>query len=259
MNLFEFLLDGANWVGANGIAVRMAQHLLYTGLAVLVAAVLSIVLGTLVGHYRVGNVAVIGTSNAARAIPTLGLLVLVVTLAGTGLVPIVLALAVLAIPPILNATATGVREADPGAVHAAKALGMTTGQVITQVELPLALPLIISGLRSATLQVVATATVAALASAGGLGRFVVDGQAAGASGYPEMFAGAILVAALAIVLDLALGTVGLVVRRQLSNRHSDDTSRTGTGRPDDAEATRATTPVSASTTQRPDAAASTPN
>ncbi|MFW6598014.1 ABC transporter permease [Propionibacteriaceae bacterium Y2011] len=216
MNLWSFLQDPASWVGPDGIGARIVEHLVYTGLSLLIATAVSVVLGVIVGHFRAGNLLVVGTSNAARAIPTLGLVVLVVTLLGTGITPVVLALTVLAIPPILNATSTGVREADPGAVHAARALGMTTWQVIWRVELPLATPLIVSGIRSATLQVVSTATVAALAASGGLGRLVVDGQRLGASGYPEMFAGAVLVAALAIVLDVALGSVVWGLRRRRS-------------------------------------------
>ena len=215
MSLLSYLVDPANWPGADGIAVRLGQHLIYTGASLAIAFVLSLLLGTVVGHFRVGNLALVGTTNATRAIPTLGLLVLVVTLLGTGIGPVVLALTVLAIPPILNATATGIREADPGAVQAARALGMNPWQVITRIELPLAVPLIVSGLRSASLQVVSTATVAALAASGGLGRLVIDGQRSGASGYPEMFAGAVLVALLAIVLDVAFGTTGLLLRRKM--------------------------------------------
>lgn len=213
--MLGYLLDPANWTGPSGIGMRIAEHLLYTAAAILLAAVIAIPLGILVGHTRRGDALVAGVGNAARAIPTLGLLVLIVLLMGTGLLPVVLALAVLAVPPILLATAAGVRGADPAAVQAGRGLGMTPLQVVGRLEVPLALPLIVSGLRNATLQVVATATVAALAAAGGLGRLVVDGQRLGPDGYPRMLAGAILVAVLAIVLDLALGSLGLLLRRSL--------------------------------------------
>ncbi|MGD7789642.1 ABC transporter permease [Propionibacteriaceae bacterium Y1700] len=226
MNLFSYLNDPANWGGADGIAARIGQHLTYTGLSLLIAAVIAIVLGVLIGHFRVGQFLVVGVSNAGRAIPTLGLLVLVVTLMGSGVAPVLLALTVLAVPPILNATATGVSEADPGAVQASRAMGMNAWQMITQVELPLALPLIVSGLRNATLQVVSTATVAALAAAGGLGRLVVDGQRSGENGYPQMFAGAILVAAIAVTLDVLLGLMAFGLRRRRS-RTRDDVSDEG--------------------------------
>lgn len=214
MNAFSFLLDAANWSGASGIPVRLGQHLLYSLSALLLAAAVAVPLGVLVGHTRRGDALISGTSNAARAIPTLGLLVLVVTALGTGLLPVVLALAVLAIPPILVNTVAGFRGADAAAVHAGRALGMTPWQLVRGVELPLAMPLIISGLRNAALQVVATATVAALAAAGGLGRFVVDGQGLGPGGYPQMFAGAVLVAVLAIVIDLLLGGLAWWLRRR---------------------------------------------
>lgn len=219
MNLFSFLADAANWVGPTGIWTRVGEHLLYVLVSLALACAIALPLGAAIGHFRRGDFLVIGVGNAARALPTLGLLVLVVTLLGTGLVPVVLALVVLAIPPVLNATAAGFREADRGAVHAAIALGMTPAQVVGQVELPLAMPLILSGLRSASLQLVATATVAAMAASGGLGRFIVDGQALGTAGYPEMFAGAVLVAVLALVIDLVLGGAGWALER-LAHRRS---------------------------------------
>jgi osmoprotectant transport system permease protein len=213
MNLFDYVLDPANWSGPNGIISQLLlQHLGYTAAAVAIAAVIAIPLGVLIGHTGRGGFLVIGLSNAARAIPSLGLLILVVLLLGTGIGPIVGVLAVLALPSILTATAAGVDGADPGAVHAARAMGMTGGQVVSKVEWPLALPLVVSGLRSATLQVVATATVAAYTSGGGLGRLLISGQAT--SNYSQMFAGALLIAALAIVLDVVLGGLGWLVARR---------------------------------------------
>lgn len=213
MNLFQYLLEPANWTYSNnGIWGLIVEHLFYTVVAVAIAAVIGIPLGILIGHTGRGNLLVIGVSNAARAIPTLGLLVLVVLVLSTGKGPIVGVLAVLALPPILTATSAGVRGADPGAVHAARAMGMTGGQMVRQVEWPLALPLVVSGLRSATLQVVATATVAGFVSGGALGRLVISGQSS--NDYPQMFAGAALVALLAIVLDLLLGLIGRMAARR---------------------------------------------
>jgi len=206
MNLFDFVFDAANWSGNDGIGYRLAEHLAYTVISVLAAALIAIPLGLLIGHTGRGGVLVIGLSNAARAIPTLGLLVLIVLLLGTGIFPVILVLVVLAIPPILTATAAGVSGADREAVHAARALGMTAGQLVAKIEWPLALPLVISGLRSATLQVVATATIAAYATVGGLGRLVFDGIRV--RDYSQAFSGALLVALLAIVLDAALGLAG---------------------------------------------------
>jgi osmoprotectant transport system permease protein len=214
MNLFSYLSDPANWQGPGGIWNLLLQHLFYTVAAVGIAAAIAIPLGIFIGHTGRGSFLVIGLSNAARAIPTLGLLVLVVLLLGTGVGPIIGVLAILALPPILTATAAGIRGADYEAVHAARALGMSAGQVVAKVEWPLALPLVISGLRSATLQVVATATVAAYSSGEGLGRLLITGNAT--RNYPQMFAGAFMVAALAIVLDILLGGVGWLARRHAS-------------------------------------------
>lgn len=215
MNLFDYISDPANWRGEAGIGYLLLQQLGYTAAAVAIAALIAIPLGILIGHTGRGSFLVIGLSNAARAIPSLGLLVLVVLLLGTGNGPIVGVLAVLALPAILTATAAGIQGADHGAVHAAHGLGMSGGQVIGKVEWPLALPLVISGLRSAALQVVATATIAAYSSGTGLGRLLISGNAN--RNYSEMFAGALMVALLAIVLDVALGTIAWLIARR---RHS---------------------------------------
>lgn len=216
MNVFGYLEDRSNWLGPDKILDLLLRHLAYTAEAVALAALIAIPLGILIGHSGRGRVIVIGLSNAARAIPSLGLLFLAVMLLGTNRVNIVVVLAILALPSILSATAAGVAGADREAVHAARALGMTEGQVVSKVEWPLALPLVVSGLRSATLQVVATATVAAFTSGGGLGQLLTSGQAQ--NDYPQMFAGAILIAALAIVLDLLLGGIGRLAARRARPR-----------------------------------------
>jgi osmoprotectant transport system permease protein len=213
VNYLSYLLDPSKWGGDGGTGQLLLQHLEYTVVAVLIGAVIAIPLGVLIGHTGRGGFLVIGLSNAARAIPSIGLLVLVVLLTATGFAPTVLVLAVLALPAILTATATGVSGADPEAVYAAKAMGMTGGQVVSKVEWPLAVPLVISGLRSATLQVVATATVAAFAAGGGLGQLLISGQLS--RDYPQMFAGAVLIAVLAILLDLLIGAIGLLASRRV--------------------------------------------
>ncbi|HEX3197904.1 MAG TPA: ABC transporter permease subunit [Propionibacteriaceae bacterium] len=214
MNLLEYLSDPANWSGPDGIWHLLLEHLGYTVAAVGIAAVIAIPLGIFIGHTNHGSFLVIGLSNAARAIPTLGLLVLVVLLLGTGVGPIIAVLALLALPPILTATAAGIHGADHEAVHAARALGMSERQIVAKVEWPLALPLVISGLRSASVQVVATATVAAYSGGGGLGRLLITGNAT--RNYSEMFAGALLVAVLAMVLDVLLGGLGWLAGRRAS-------------------------------------------
>ena len=216
MNIFQYLLDPTTWIGPSKTLDLLLEHLAYTGAAVGLAALIAIPLGILIGHTGRGSFLVIGLTNGARAIPSLGLLVLVVLLLGTGFGKAVLVLTLLALPAILTATAAGVSGADREAVHAARALGMSEGQVIRQVEWPLAVPLVLSGLRSASLQVVATATVAAFVGGGGLGRLLITGQRT--SNYPQMFAGALLIALLAIVLDLLLGLVAWLAARRTHPR-----------------------------------------
>ena len=218
MSYFSYLLDASKWAGDGGTGTLLLQHLAYTAAAVLIGAVIAIPLGILIGHTGRGGFLVIGISNAARAIPSIGLLVLVVLLTSTGFGPTVLVLAVLALPAILTATAAGIAGADPDAVYAARALGMTGGQVVGRVEWPLAVPLVISGLRSATLQVVATATVAAFAAGGGLGQLLISGQRS--RDYSQMFAGAVLIAVLAILLDLLIGGIGLLAARRARPRRT---------------------------------------
>ena len=213
MNYFSYLLDPSKWGGAGGTGQLLLQHLAYTAAAVLIGAAIAIPLGILIGHTGRGAFLVIGVGNAARAIPSIGLLVLVVLLTSTGFGPTVLVLAILALPAILTATATGIAGADADAVYAARALGMTGGQIVSKVEWPLAVPLVISGIRSATLQVVATATVAAFAAGGGLGQLLISGQLS--RDYSQMFAGAVLIAALAVLLDLLIGGIGLLARRRV--------------------------------------------
>lgn len=213
MNYFSYLFDASKWGGVGGTGQLLLQHLEYTVVAVLIGAVIAIPLGILIGHTGRGGFLVIGLSNAARAIPSIGLLVLVVLLTSTGFGPTVLVLAVLALPAVLTATAAGVAGAEPDAVYAARALGMTGGQIVSKVEWPLAVPLVISGLRSATLQVVATASVAAFAAGGGLGQLLISGQLS--RDYPQMLAGAVLIAGLAILLDLLIGLIGLLASRRV--------------------------------------------
>jgi osmoprotectant transport system permease protein len=236
-----WLNDPANWTGAGGLLVRIREHLVYTGAAVVVALLIALPLGLLIGHTGRGVLLVAGVANVLRAVPTLGLVILLVVWispkihllqAVPGLVPrgglpyvvpIEIALVLLAIPPILTNTYAGVQAVDPAAVDAARGMGMRGGQVVRQVEFPCALPLIMSGIRSATLQVIATATVAAYAPfLGGLGRLILDGVDVindPHSGYPAMVSAGILVAVLAVVADLVLiGLERVVVSPGVSGR-----------------------------------------
>jgi osmoprotectant transport system permease protein len=206
--IVDFLGNGANWSGAEGIPHRILEHLEYTFLALLFVCLIALPLGLYVGHTGRGSVAIAGTANALRALPDFGLLVYVVLLISGSLpaklaytLPTTIVLVILGIPATLSATYAGIQSVDPAARDAAKGMGMSGGQVLWKVEVPNALPLIISGVRSSMLQIVATATIAAYVSLGGLGRFILDGQSQ--RDYSQMAAGAVLVGALAILLDLA--------------------------------------------------------
>lgn len=202
MNVLSYLFDPANWSGTQGIPVRLVEHLGYTALTLLIALVIAIPLGAWIGHTRRGGFLVVGLANGLRALPTLGLLVLIVGATGLGLLGPITALVLLAVPPILAGTYAGVRNVDSAVVDAARGMGMREREVLLGVELPNALPLIIGGIRSSVLQVVSTATIAAYVALGGLGRFIIDGLAI--RDFPQMVAGSLLVALLAIIADLLL-------------------------------------------------------
>ncbi|MHA6792964.1 ABC transporter permease [Pseudonocardia bannensis] len=200
--VIAWLTDPAHWSGGAGVPVRLLEHLWYTALTVAIAVVIAIPAGALVGHTGRGGFLVVSLANSLRALPTLGLLVLLVSFIGIGLGAPLIALVVLAVPPILAGTYAGVQAVDRSVVDAARGMGMSEREILLQVELPNALPLIIGGVRSATLQVISTATIAAYVGLGGLGRFIIDGLAV--RDYPQMAAGSLLVALLAVAADLAL-------------------------------------------------------
>jgi osmoprotectant transport system permease protein len=205
MSLLDFLSDPAHWSGPSGIPTRLLEHVRYTLLALGIATAIALPVGLLIGHTNRGAFLAINLGNAARSLPTLGVLILVVLATGLGFTPVLVALVALAIPPVLTATYAGVRAVDPQIVDAARGMGMRAHQVLFRAEVPVALPVIMSGVRSAALQVVATATIAAYVALGGLGRFVIDGLAV--HSYAEMLTGALFVALLAITLDLVLAAL----------------------------------------------------
>ena len=217
MNLFlealEWLFTGENWDGAGGILSRLQQHLSFTLAVVAVACVLALPAGVAIGHTRRGVAVVPMITASARALPTLGLLTLVGLWSGLGLVAPFCALLVLAIPPMLAGAYAGITSAEPVTVDAARAIGLSSWQVLTQVELPAAVPLLLEGLRSTTLQVVATATLAAYTADVGLGRFLFTGLKT--RDYAQMVGGALLVVVLALVLDLLLVQAKRLITRKL--------------------------------------------
>jgi osmoprotectant transport system permease protein len=197
--------DPAHWSGSGGVPHRLLEHLQYSAVAVLIAAVIAVPIGAVVGHTGRGGFLVVGVANALRSLPELGVLTLLVTLIGISLLPVTIALVLLAVPPLLAGTYAGVRNVDRAVVDAARGMGMREPDVLLRVELPNALPLLIGGLRTATLQVIATTAIAAFVSFGGLGRYLIDGL--GILDYTQMAAGAVLVAALALAVEGLLAGV----------------------------------------------------
>ncbi|MEU4444171.1 ABC transporter permease [Actinosynnema sp. NPDC050801] len=206
---FAWLVDPVNWSGGKSIPVRIGVHLLYCLGAVLGAALIAVPLGLYVGHTGRGGVVLVGGSNALRALPTLGLVTFLYLVAGGGTTGVLIGLVVLAVPPILAGAYAGVQDVDRGVVDAARGMGMTGAQRLWQVEVPNALPLLVGGLRNATLQVVATASVAAYVGIETLGRPLLDGLRV--LDYGQFVGGAILIALLAVVLDVVLAGVGRLV------------------------------------------------
>ena len=200
--VLQWFLDGTHWQGPDGVPTRLGEHVQLSAEAVLIGAVIALPVGVLLGHYgRFGNIA-ISISNIGRAIPSYGLLVIAFTLLGFGNGPIVIALTALAIPPMVTNSYVALSEVDPDIKEAARGMGYRELAQLLRIELPLAVPLLMAGIRTSAIQVVATATVAALIAGGGLGRYIVDGFAT--FDFTKLFAGALLVAALALTTELLL-------------------------------------------------------
>ncbi|WP_309055717.1 ABC transporter permease subunit [Streptomyces sp.] len=191
----------------------MAEHLLISAAAVVLAAVIALPAGVLIGHTRRGAGVIGAITGAARAVPTLGLLTLFGLALGIGLTSPLLALIILAVPSLLAGAYAGTGAISPVITDSARAVGMSPTQVILQVELPLAAPVIIGGIRTATLQVVATATLAAYTSDFGLGRYLFSGLKS--RQYDEMLAAALLVTVLALVLEILLATAQNTARARI--------------------------------------------
>lgn len=196
---FDWLTDPAHHSGADGIPHRVVEHLGYTALSIGVAAAIAIPLGLYIGHSGRLRSAAVALTGAMRALPTLGLLTFAVLITGIGLTSPIFVLVVLSAPPLLAGAYSGLESVDRQTIDSARAMGMTEWQILIKVEIPLALPLIVGGIRSATLQVVATATVAAYVGLGGLGTYIFEGLAI--QDYPEVLAGSFLVVAIALIVD----------------------------------------------------------
>ena len=223
--------DPERWTGSGvdpGILTRLSEHMSMSLQAAGLAAAFIVPLGLYIGHTRRFEFLAISVGNLGRALPSFGILgisfSLTIGLPGTlGFWATFIALFLLAIPPILTNTALGIRGVDADAVESARGMGMTEREVMFKVEVPLAAPLIVAGLRLATVQVVATATLGALVAWGGLGRYIVDGFAAGDD--VELLAGALLVAAVAILTEVAFGVLGRFVSPRIASKEPAPRSR----------------------------------
>ncbi|TMB69271.1 MAG: ABC transporter permease [Chloroflexi bacterium] len=200
--VLQWFLNGAHWQGDGGIPHRTFEHLAMSGASVLTAAVIALPVGIAIGHIGRGGILAINISNIGRAIPSFAVLVIAVELFGIGALPAFIALVALAIPPMVTNSYIGMREVDADVREAARGMGMRERAVLLRVELPIALPFIMAGIRTSAVNVVATATLAALVAWGGLGRFIVDGF--GLQDYPMMFAGAIMVGILSLIVEFSL-------------------------------------------------------
>jgi osmoprotectant transport system permease protein len=221
--VFEWFTDPVQWSGPTSIPFRLLEHVVTSGVSVVIAAAIALPVAMYIGHRRRFELAVISVANLGRAVPSFGLLVLFVILIGLRLSwpaslrpSIILAMVLLAIPPILTNTYVGIQGVDPDLLEASRGMGMSETQVLRRIELPLAAPLIVAGLRIAAVQVVATATLAAIVAGGGFGRYIIDGFAT--SDEVKIFGGALLVALLAILTELAFGVLERAVTPRSMSR-----------------------------------------
>lgn len=215
--IIAFLTDPKNWEGTLGIPNRLTEHLVLSGLGVLVAALIAMPIGLYIGHTNRGSSLAINLANIGRAVPSFAMMVIPLPLTlslapilgysptfGLVFLPPFLAMVFLAIPPLLVAAYAGLRSVDRELIEAGRGMGLRERQILTRIELPVASSIIVGGFRTATLQVIATATIAAILGGGGLGRFIFDGLNQGLAGRSSIYAGAILVTALAVGVDLLL-------------------------------------------------------
>ncbi|MFF8645620.1 ABC transporter permease [Streptomyces sp. NPDC015345] len=198
---WAWLTDSAHWAGDDGIWHRLTQHLVLTVVCLVISCLIALPVALVLGHLGKGGALAVNISNAGRAVPTFAVLVLLLLtpLGRWGDGPTVVALVLFAVPPLLTNAYVGMRGVDRSVVQAARGMGMTGRQMLWRVELPLAMPLVLSGVRIAAVQLVATATIAALAGGGGLGRIITAGFNLAST--PQVLAGAVLVAVFALLVE----------------------------------------------------------
>ena len=211
-----WLLEPSHWAGPDGIPTRLEQHVAICVVSLLVAAAIALPIGTFIGHTGRGAFVAVNLANIGRAVPSYAVMVMVLPPAlsvspkyGLDVIPTFAAMTLLAIPPILVNTFTGLRQVDPDLVEAGRGMGMRERQVLLRLELPLALPIVLGGVRTAAVQVVATATLGAVLAYGGLGRYIVDGIARQED--DRLLAGVFLVAALALTTEALFALVSRVL------------------------------------------------
>jgi osmoprotectant transport system permease protein len=200
--VLQWFLDGTHWQGDSGILNRLFEHVSMSAESLAAAALIALPIGIAVGHLGRYGFLAINVSNVGRAVPSFALLVIAVQLVGIGFWPAFIALVALGIPPIVTNSYVGMREVDADVLEAARGMGMRERAVLLRVELPIAAPLIMAGIRTSAVNIVATATLAALVAWGGLGRFIVDGLAQRDT--VQLFAGALLVGLLSVAVEVSL-------------------------------------------------------
>ncbi len=205
-----WLADPAHWQGSDGIPIRVLEHVELTAASVGLAALIALPVGLYLGHTGRAAFLAVNTANVGRALPSLALLAFALPVSfalglGLGFWPTFMAMVPLALPPILTNAFVAIRTSDPDTVEAARGMGMKELQVLRIVEIPAGMPVLLSGLRTATVNVVATATLGALVAGGGLGRYIIDGLAL--QEYGRLVTGAVLVALLAIGTEAGFGVL----------------------------------------------------
>lgn len=229
--MITWFADSSHWLGDDGLLLLIWQHLLYSAVALVCTLLVAFPIGCYCGHTGKGERVLIGCANALRALPSFGLIIILVIILGpvftsdlAFIIPSLIVLIVLALPSIMLGVWSGITSIDRTVIDAARGMGYSPWRLLLTVELPCALPLIISGIRSATLQIISTATIAAYVSLGGLGRLIIDGRAQ--SDYQQMIVGALLVAVLALLVDFIFSLLIRVVvspgilRRETSQKSS---------------------------------------
>jgi osmoprotectant transport system permease protein len=231
MNPFDatlaWLADPANWTGPGAIPQRLTEHVALSAVALLIALAIALPVGIWIGHSRRGVALAVGSATLWRALPTFAVIAIVLPITapldpelGFKFYPTVAAMIVLALPPILVNAYTGVAGVEHDLIEVGRGAGMTDRQLLARVELPLATPAIVTGIRSAAIQVVATATLGAVFGFGGLGRYLVEGfaQLSRPTGLPQVLGGAVLVAALVVVVDLLFVVIDRLVAPRAAQR-----------------------------------------